>query len=242
MKNKPTPSAFQIMVRSFAIIPIVLCGLMGLAYFVWISIVITNELDLKSNGINISAKVVNKEEEGRKPTGYKITYDFITKNKHSYEGSSLISRDLYNKIKISDEVEIIYDSMSPDNNKMVEQNIANVPLLIIILFSFLGPLFLIISIMMIMDAMFRARLYRLGKRSKGIIKDIYHSATVKGHKKYNIIYSYNDHMGKLHEITLKHQASHRTKKLKKGQEVEILYLPQKPKKNIITLMDNIEVH
>jgi len=239
MNNNATPTAWQIMLRSLAIIPIVLCGAMGLAFFIWISFVAINESNLKSNGIITTAKVTNKEIEGRKPRGYLITYHLITNKKHNYEGSSLVSKDVYNKTKIKQDVEVIYDSTDPDNNKMIEQNIANVPFSILILFSFIAPLFIIIAVMMIMDAMFRARLYRIGKKAKGVIKDIHHSTAVKDHDKYNIIYSFNDHMGTSHEITLKHQASHRAKKLKIGEEVDILYSPNKPKKNIITIFDNI---
>ena len=124
---------------------------------------------------------------------------------------------------------------------MFEQNIGNMTFPYYYLMTIIALALAYASIYMIAEAILKARIYRIGTKTKGTVDDIVHSSTVDRHKKYNIFISFQDHNGKKHSKLFKHQSEILKRRVKKGQTVDIIYNPKRLQKCTVPAMDGIEL-
>lgn len=233
------PTALRLMIKSGTIF-IIPFGVLSIGFLIWVTDVVIKEIDLKMNGIELYAHVIDKweDEEWEKNL---IEYKFVH-NDLTYINSSSVRYKIYQRTHLGDDIIIITDPNNPDNNKMYEQDIGNMAFPYFYLMSFLALLFGYMGVHIVVAAILKAHLYRIGVSTKGVIDDIIHSMGVKNReKKYNITISFQDQFGTQYSKTFKHQSRIMAARVRKEQEVIVIYNPKSPRQCTIPKLDGIEV-
>jgi len=229
--KKQTPTAFSIFMKEkwkWAIF-LIIFGLLfgGIPGYMFVK-----EIQLKNNGITTNGIVIDKwydsDDDG---TSYHVEYEFITQDGQEISDTYQVGKDTYRTVKNGSTLPIIYVPDEPTNNGVVGESWIWFFLIFVAVGSGVFLLGMSVIVKAYKRALMKAYLYKKGKTANGTITKIKQTMTVNDMPYIKVFYEFSDSKGQSFKGNTVSLPETITDDYDVGEEIEILYAPNKPNDN-----------
>lgn len=205
--------------------------LVGSIFAVVGGVMVWNEWRYRNEGADAEATVVDKyTRRGDKGgTKYYITYEFTTPDGYNISDSEQVNKSTWEGVEEGSKIRVRYLPVTPEKSDIPDSSDVWMPAI----FGGVGVVFGGIGAVLFFKGLNRARtiarLLRDGIRTEGTVVAVQESnMTINRVRQWEVRYTYQDHIGQMHEASSEYMPPQEAQKWKEGDKGGVRYDQNQP--------------